>query len=166
MPKKPIRRIRIDGKIAYVPLTQGYEAMIDTADVPIVARWNWQIKSDRGYLYAYRKGKSGNIWMHRLIMGNPKGMVIDHINRDGLDNRRGNLRIATHAENIRNQGIRKNNTSGIKGVSLVPSTGRWQARIMVWGQAKFLGTFATSQEAHAAYVAASRELHGEFGNPG
>jgi hypothetical protein len=91
----------------------------------------------------------------------PAAMQIDHINGDKADNRFSNLRLATHAENIRNSpGWRKRD--GYKGAHLVQSTGRWRARIYADGVELHLGTYDTPEEAHAVYKLAASELHGEF----
>lgn len=86
--------------------------------------------------------------------------VIDHINGDPSDNRIANLREASRFQNQQNQGVRKNNTSGFKGVSL--SRGRWCAEIRVHGKKKSLGSFDTPEEAHAAYCTAAEQFHGKF----
>ena len=88
------------------------------------------------------------------------GMEIDHIDRDATDNRWCNLRLATSSQNNHNTGVRKNNTHGYKGVSRVGN--RWTARIRLNWKKYYLGCFATPEEAHAAYVKAAKEMHGEF----
>ena len=101
--------------------------------------------------------------MHRLILGCGPGEEVDHRNGNGLDNRRGNLRPATHALNQANV-RRVRAKSGFKGVSrwVRPSPRPWRAHITVKGRMKFLGAFATPEEAARAYDAAARELFGEF----
>jgi hypothetical protein len=103
---------------------------------------------------------------HRLawlyVYGAWPAHEIDHADLDGLNNRIGNLREATRAENGCNRGINSNNKSGYKGVSWSKQRGKWQARIMLDYRTKFLGLFDTAESAHAAYVAAATELHGEF----
>ena len=164
---RKIRQIRVEGNIAYVPLTRGYEAIIDTADVPLVEGRNWCADSRGHNLYA-RSSQSSNYvnvktYMHRLIMGAELGESVDHISGDGLDNRRGNMRLVSHAENLRNQRVRVNNTSGLKGVSWNKRAGKWVANIRVDGKSQYLGLFICPVEAHAAYCEASERLHGEFG---
>lgn len=88
--------------------------------------------------------------------------VVDHESRDTLDNRITNLRDATFAQNQHNRTAQVNNTSGHKGVSLIKKTGRWRADIKANGVPKYLGSFATPEEAAAAYDAAALELHGAF----
>ncbi|MDI9407802.1 MAG: HNH endonuclease [Candidatus Pacebacteria bacterium] len=164
---KPIRQIRIEGNIAYVPLTKGYEAVIDAVDVPLVEGWNWHTANSRNMVYAVRREYSGMtsvfVKMHVLIGSPPDGFLVDHINGNGIDNRRANLRHATRAQNSRNQGIASHNTSGFKGVSIKKGAKKYRAAICIEGKMKHLGLFPTAEKAHAAYVAASLSLHGEFG---
>lgn len=157
------RPVRIDHEqdIAIVPLTKGFEAVIDLADIALVRDYNWQAKPSGKKLelvYAYR---AGDVAMHRQIMPPPHGFMIDHIDHDGLNNRRSNLRICSHTENVRNRRQPANNTSGYKGVSYVKSRGLWVA-IIGGGNKTTLGVFMTAEEAARAYDKAARELFGEF----
>jgi hypothetical protein len=166
MPRS-IRPIRIEGNLAYVPLTQGHEAVIDAADVPLVARWNWCAKRQRNVIYAKRKATLLNgtreVRMHRVIMGEPLGLEVDHIDGDGLNNRRSNLRAVTGQQNSRNARVRRDNTTGFKGVSCIKPDQKWRATINVDGKRVWLGCFNTPESAHAAYCAASKKYHGDFG---
>jgi len=167
MPKKPIRQIRVEGNIAYVPLKRGYEATIDVADVHLVDAWNWYALVKLRTVYAVRWAYSGPnrraVWMHRVIMGDPVGLQIDHIDGEGLNNQRANLRAATGQQNMHNRRVNRNSVSGIKGVRFVESRGKWQARIRLDGKSRCLGHHETSEAAYAAYCEASERLHGEFG---
>jgi hypothetical protein len=154
---------------AIVPLTRGCEAVIDLADIPLVTGWNWTAHSSRRTFYAFRretvvggKFRQKLVLMHRLILNAPDGLKVDHINGDGLDNRRENLRLATVAENNRNVGLRSNNTSGIKGVRFHKPHGKWQAQIMIGGCQKHLGYFETAEDARDAYARAAVQFHGHF----
>jgi len=161
-----IRPIRIEGDVAYVTLTQGYEAIIDAADVPLVEGFNWCAVCPGRKFYAARgkkvNGKIKQILMHRVIMNTPNKMETDHINGDGLDNRRVNLRIATTSQNQMNRGAPATNTSGFKGVAWYERDKKWRAQITNNGSRWWLGDFDTPEAAHSAYVAASELLHGEF----
>ena len=100
--------------------------------------------------------------MHRLIMDAPKGMDIDHINGNPLDNRKSNLRICTRAENMRNRGAQKNNTSGYKGVGWCKHRKKWHAQIKHNGKQIYIGRYKDKEEAARAYDAKAKELHGEY----
>jgi hypothetical protein len=93
-----MKYIRVEGDVAFVELTQGQETKIDRADIPLIAGKSWYaVKTSIGF-YAFAKGKA----VHRLITGCPKGLEVDHLNHDTLDNRRINLRCGTHKENMAN----------------------------------------------------------------
>jgi hypothetical protein len=132
------------------------------ADLAMLA---WQAR-DRGKSVLARGLMGGKrCFLHRVIadragIGGPE---VDHVNCDGLDNRRANLRAATRLQNSRNVRCRADSRSGLKGVSWYERIGRWQARIKVDRKEKYLGSFATAEEAHAAYAKASLTFHGEFG---
>lgn len=106
------RPIAVVGDVAYVPLTQGERAIIDAKDVPLVEGRNWAVLKRRKRLcYAVSAGKPPGpktLYMHRLILGPPDGMETDHINHDGLDNRRANLRACTGSQNQLNKRMSDN----------------------------------------------------------
>ncbi len=169
MAKKAIRPIRIEGNVAYVPLTQGYEAIIDAADAPPVGGFNWCAQVAPHTVYALRNGqqrlgesKSQSVFLHSVICPAPPGMLTDHRDGDGLNNRRDNLRVASKTQNGRNSRMKSRNTSGFKGVHLHKQSGKWRARISTGTRHVCLGLHETPEAAHAAYVKASAELHGEF----
>jgi hypothetical protein len=168
---RSVRPIRIEGDIAYITLTKGYVAVIDAADVPLVEGFNWCAMVRSHTVYAVRGECSGQkqrlVRMHRALMGDPEGLEVDHIDGDGLNNRRHgttcNLRIATRSQNGCNCGIRSNNSSGFKGVSWSAPTAKWRAEIRLHGKSRHLGYHDTPEAAHAAYVQASARMHGDFG---
>jgi hypothetical protein len=141
-----------------IQLTQGYEAIIDDKDFALVSKYNWYYND--GYAKAYHKGK--RLRMHRLILNAKNGQQVDHQNRNRLDNRHSNLRICTLQENNRNISMRKDNTSGYKGVSLDKSTGHWKPLIHVDGKAKTCGQFKNKHHAALAYDLWAVDLHGEY----
>ena len=161
------RAIRIVGDLAFVELNRGLEAVIDAADVPLVSGFTWYAHKNRNVVYVVRADRSGpkqrTVSMHRTIAGEPAGLDVDHIDGDGLNNRRSNLRLATKSQNTQNQRINRRNTSGFKGVSFHKSSGTWRAAIRMNRKRKHLGCFRTPEAAHAAYSAASAEYHGQFG---
>jgi hypothetical protein len=163
MPKE-IRPIRVDGDVAYVTLTKGYVAVIDAVDVPLIDGVNWVVhKNPAGNIYARRGRHPNYIYMHRVILNCADDMQADHIDCDGLNNRKCNLREATNAQNSSNKRVYKNNTSNFKGVHFYKRTFKWQSYIRVNFLKKHLGYFSTPEEAHAAYCEASAKYHGEFG---
>lgn len=104
------------------------------------------------------------VWeMHNGVV--PKGMDIDHINRDPWDNRPSNLRVCTRAQNCWNTTKRPSNTSGYKGVSLHSGGTAYVAQIVCNGTHHYLGRFSTPEEAHEAYNAAAIKLRGELSIP-
>lgn len=164
--RKPPRPIRIDGDVAYITLTQGMYAIVDTVDAHEISRLNWIAMRRKHGVYAQchvgsHEGKRTTLLMHRFILDAPDGCFVDHISGDGLDNRRENLRITDAFGNARNRRINANNTSGYKGVHF--SNGKWVAKIKLNNKRKHLGSFSTVEEAAAAYAEASERLHGEFG---
>lgn len=166
--KKPIRAIRVDGDVAFVPLTRGFHAVIDARDVHLVQDWNWFART-KGHgshnTYAvrtdYEGEKPSTVPMHTHIRPPRPGFVIDHVNGDTLDNRRANLRYATHAQNMMNRRPHRRKNPGAKGTVKL-SSGRWLARIRAFGIVQHLGTFDTMEEAHMAYCEAAARLHGSF----
>lgn len=125
------------------------KALADLECIDLIKQYKWHLRQD-GYV-----SSSDNIFLHRLIMNCDENMVIDHINHNKLDNRRENLKICTQKENVRNQVIKKTNTSGYTGVY---KRGRkWCARIYVDGQQIYLGTFDTFEKAKQARISAEVE---------
>lgn len=159
----PPRPIRVDGDVAYIPLTRGLEAIIDVADVPLIGtrRYHAIVHAD-GRAYAargeYVDGKRSTRLMHRDIMA-IEGSV-DHINGDGLDNRRSNLRECSLTQNSANRMMNRNNRLGIKGV--LAGNGRFKAQIQCNGRKYHLGSYDTPEEAAAAYRGAAIVLFGAF----
>lgn len=162
-----IRPIRIEGQVAFVPLTKGLRAIIDAADVHLVDGFYWRAMVNNRSIYAARKecseGKHKVILLHRFIMAADNSTIIDHINGDGLDCRRCNMRHATASQNSCNQRIRVDNSSGYKGVWRDQRGKKWRSKIKIKGVVYGLGSFETPESAHAAYCKASERLHGEFG---
>lgn len=145
-----------------VPLSRGKFAMVDAEDYARVMRYSWYAEQHYGLWYAMRKEGGRTVRMHREIMGAPGGKVVDHINHDGLDNRRCNLRVCTHRENIRNQRGQRGRSSRYKGVSLDGRLGKWRAQLWHEGRHHYLGVYASEVEAARAYDAKARELYGAF----
>lgn len=153
-----------------IPLSKGRFALVDDEDYDSLMQWKWLYT--KGYA-ARRKSCGANgkrrwetILMHRVIMNTPKGMSTDHIDGDPLNNQKSNLRICTHAENMRNTtNNRKNNTSGYKGVTRSKFGKRWVARIKVNNRTKHIGVFDDIKDAASAYNKEAAILHKSFANP-
>lgn len=151
----------LSGVVA-IPLTKGEFCVVDEADAEMVLQHRWYT-NDRGlgYRYAIRTAPSGSEYLHRLIAGAERGEVVDHINGNTLDNRRDNLRVCTHQQNIFNCKCRPSK-SGFKGVYLYHDKRRWAATITVGGKRTWLGLFDDPKEAARAYDAAAKERFGEY----
>jgi hypothetical protein len=151
-----------------IKLTKGKVAIVDDSDYEVLSAFTWYFDG-RGYAsrtlcIGYPKCK--HYRMHRQVLGivDPK-IHVDHINGDRLDNRKSNLRLCSNAENMRNRGALKSNTSGFKGVVL-SGKDRWRAQIKFKRTYYYLGIFSTAEAAHEAYKSAAAKLHGEFANFG
>lgn len=148
-----------------VALSNGQTAQVDDEDFDRVSGYKWYAVKYGNYWYAIAKISGKNVLMHRLLMDPPSDKVIDHINHDGLDNRKINLRVCTISENRRNSKTPATNTTGHRGVTF--DKGRkspWHARIFVNGKNLYLGRFATAREASKAYQEASIKHYKEFAN--
>ena len=148
----------MEGEIIRIFLYDEYsckcgEAIIDREDYDIVKNYKWGLSC--GYCATGTGGSK--IRIHTLLVGKKR---IDHKNRNGLDNRRSNLRECTQQQNIFNAGISSKNTSGFKGVSGVGK--KWNARIKKSGINYGLGNFDKKEDAALAYNVKAKELFGEF----
>lgn len=154
-----------------IPLTKGMEAVVDDCDYEHLMQWKWLYtqRVGTGYAECHRtvNGKRQTIRMHTLVAERcglrcGDGVEVDHRNHDGLDNRRGNLRLATRAQNLANRGLLRNNTSGFKGVCWDRSRKKWLAYIDVAGRRRHLGRFGDRGDAAGAYNEAALKYYGEF----
>lgn len=148
-----------------IQLTQGRVALVDDEDYEYLSQWKWYAKNGRGDLfYAYRaiynKGVQTLIKMHRLIMEAPSDMEVDHIDRNGLNNQKHNLRICTHHQNQYNKGAHEGGTSKYNGVCYMK--GWYVAQISISGKRKFIGRFSSEIDAAIAYDKMARKIYGEF----
>jgi hypothetical protein len=165
MSSRIVRPIRVQGDVAFVELTRGAVATIDAADIHLVSSNNWclQLLGGRQYAGHSQRGESRRlVLMHRVIFDAPGGMHIDHIDGDGLNNRRSNLRLASREGNMRNVGKTASNTSGYKGVHWCEGAKKWRCQIRTDGGRISLGLFDTPEAAYEAYRSAAMAHHGEY----
>ncbi len=155
--------------VARVPLNHGKEALIDVADLPRVAAHRWYVACEDGRWRAQRgeRVEEGGrtrvriIRMASFILGAPPGVHVAHVNGDGLDNRRANLRLSTPREDGARRRLNRNNTSGYRGVSWHAPLGKWRAGIVRRPLKLHIGYYATAEEAARAYDDKARELFGD-----
>lgn len=146
-----------------------YTVLVDDEDLErVLAAGPWYVLQTKrchtAYVHNPRKPGEKPVYLHRFLTDAPKGMEVDHVDGNGLDNRRSNLRVCTSSQNKGNVQRRSNNTSGFKGVCWIARYGKWQASVQVEKRRHNLGFFATAEEAHAAYRQAAGEGFGEFAN--
>ncbi len=150
--------------IRLIPLTQGKFAIVDAADYEWLSQWKWYAHKGHTTYYAVHHPSATTklILMHRLILGVPDHLLVDHINRNGLNNTRKNIRPCTHAQNIRNQGPTRNSSSKYKGVSWNKADKKFLAAISCERKTYYLGSFKDEIEAAKAYYKKAKQLFEEF----
>lgn len=150
-----------------IPLSQGKFAIVDRKNYDYLNQWKWHYT--HGYAVrrihkrlAKDKYAGTFVYMHRLIMDTPDGMVADHINGDGLDNREKNLRNCTQRQNMLNKRVQTNSLTGIKGVRWNKKKNRYEPNITVHGKKIYLGRFERIEQAEKAYKEAAIKYFGEY----
>jgi hypothetical protein len=163
-PREAYRFGEIDGeKVAYIPLTQGFWAIVNIEDFPEVSKYLWHAaKRARGvYATGWIGGKE--VDLHRLIpVKNVHLPIRDHENQNPLDCRRSNLRGCTHGDNNHNVHKKSHGKNPFKGVQLEKSTGRWRATLSVLGKHFNGGMHSTPEDAARAYDRLALQHHGVF----
>lgn len=160
-----VRDLLKTGTMKEITLTQGKIAFIDDEDYCKVANRKWVAVKNRKNWYAYRWSKGGikyrhKIWMHRLIMNTPNNMIVDHIDHNGLNNQKHNLRNCVHAQNMLNK-----NSFSKSGYLGVYSSGNCYAAVLsINGKLKHIGHFKTKIEAAKAVDKIVNKTRGEFAN--
>lgn len=144
----------------YIYTSKKEKIYIDEEDFKKVSGFIWYINNVG---YAANDSKPRKL-LHRIIMDNPKGMSVDHINGDKLDNRKSNLRVCIHKQNLCNQKLSIKSKSGYKGVSWNKSRNKWEAYITNNQKRKFGGYFTTKELAAEKYNELATSLFGEYAN--
>ncbi|KKN75842.1 hypothetical protein LCGC14_0377180 [marine sediment metagenome] len=158
-----------------IKLTQGFYAVVDNEDYASLNHFSWQAArccraKNLNTFVAVRScycpflKKQYTIFMHRQIMSCPRGLQVDHINHDQLNNRKENLRVCTCMQNMQNSQSYNNSSSRYKGVSWFPPTRKWQADIRVNKKKIHLGCFLDEHEAAKTYDVAAKKHFKEFAN--
>jgi hypothetical protein len=151
--------------MAEIALTQGKVALVDDADFEWLSAFKWCASQERpGAFYAVGSVSGRVQRMHRVILSAPMGMDVDHVNGDGLDNRRSNIRLSTRSQNLANGNMaRGKTTSRYRGVSACTDcAGFFRAQIWVNKKRRYLGYFRSEEAAALAYNAAALAHFGEF----
>ena len=139
-------------------------ALVSDEDYENVNQRKWYPLKSRGTFYAVTNDHKNNthIKMHRFLLKSKKHEIVDHINGNGLDNQRNNLRNVTSSQNSRNRQKQKNNTSGFKGVSFHKHTSKFQAKIKIGTRQIYLGIYEKAEDAHNAYCSAAVKYFGQY----
>ena len=156
-----------------IKLYGGLNAIVDDEDFERVNAVKWGVtkKGEFGHIYVRRRikenGRTINYLMHRFILNMSDKLHVDHINGNGLDNRRENLRTCNESQNQCNRPKQKNNTTGFKGVSVISGRckKKFRAQIHTNKETIYLGSFLTAVEAAKAYDSSAIKIHGNFAKP-
>ena len=145
-----------------IPLTRDRFAIVDAEDYEWLNQHKWHVCKSRTTEYAVMYSDQKHLSMHRLLLNAPAGLVVDHRDCNGLNNRKSNLRLCTHQENSYNQRPRLGGTSRFRGVCLHKAKNKYIALIQKEGKRYFLGLFGDEIEAAVVYDIKAMELFGEF----
>jgi len=151
-----MKKLPLSGKLG-----KGKFTMVDDEDAARLEEMGVSLCTNkRGYVFMTFNRKT--CYLHRFITNAPKGLVVDHINHNKMDNRKCNLRICTQSQNLANQRAKKGGASKYKGVVWHKLSNKWAAQIFCNGSNLYLGTFEKETDAALAYNAKAKELFGEF----
>lgn len=156
--------VEVEGAVAKIQLSHGFVTLVDMADLELIADYRWYAceKVGRKTHYAMANHKGTQVQLHTLLLPCGDDRIVDHKNRNGLDNRRCNLRRSTQSQNHANGPKYRNNTSGYKGVVWVGRANKYAAGISLNGKRKHLGYFVDPMDAAIAYNEAAIKTWGEF----
>lgn len=161
------------GMLKQISVGHGLFATVDDRDYKMLIKHTWCVRKSKNSAYAYtnintrRRLRNGKFKyygmpMHRLILGAPKSAFVDHIDGNGLNNVRRNIRICSRAQNAKNRKRQKSSRALYKGISFCKTTQKWRPRLHVEGRNISFGLFACALEAAKAYDAMAVIHHGEF----
>lgn len=153
-----MKKVTLKGRIG-----KGHCALVDDEDFGELSNYSWYLSA---YGYAHRmlqtREKRASLSMQRHLIPTDKGLCLDHINGDKLDNRRSNLRIVTYSQNMFNMKPTKDNTSGYRGIAWHKRGHKWEAYISANKKKYHLGLFDSIDDALEARNQAAIDLHGEY----
>ena len=141
-----------------IKLPSGHIVLVDDEDCELVSQFNWNVK-DNGYVRATKKP---HILIHRLILNAKKGELIDHIDRNPLNNQKSNIRLCNGSQNNMNTVKKQGCASKYKGVIWNKKSNKWEAKVKKDRKWYYIGLFNNEDEAGLAYNKKAKELHGEF----
>lgn len=151
-----------------ITLPNGKVALVDDEDFERVNAYKWGVLITKGkayvWRYVYSGGKRKGVYLHREIMDTPQGMSVDHIDGDGLNNQKSNMRNCTHQENLFNERKKAKTSSIFKGVWWDNARKRWAASLRLNGKTIHLGRYDDEVEAALAYNSAAIKNFGKYSN--
>ena len=152
-----MKHLPISGKFGYI------KVLVDDSDYEGLLQYTWWVaEKSTNYKVVYTQIKRKTIILARMLLSPESGKLVDHIDRNPLNNQRSNLRIVGYRENSINTGIKKSNKSGVIGVDRVKATGRWRATIRINGIKKSLGEYESIEEAKEVRCNAEKLYYGEY----
>ena len=167
---KTLNKYDLSGEYGIGYTNKGKEFYFDLEDYNLIKDYTWY--NSHGYIVTEvwnpSERKSIRIMMHKIVLEKQLNKTlsnendIDHISRKRLDNRKNNLRLCSHADNVKNGSLRSDNTSGVTGVIYNSSKHRWEARLQCNNKIIRLGRYKTKEEAIKARLQAEKEYFGEF----